>query len=86
MAQKYKQGDRVVIHSKTSHNNGKVVTVKNYTNGKCNDILLVEKRDGTAIMIKEGSLRPASRYDEIRNLKDRQIDRLLETLHRKELS
>jgi hypothetical protein len=79
---KFKSGDRCVIHSKTSTNNGVVVTVKNYTKGSCNDIIAVEKRNGQIFNIKESSLSIATRYDEIRNLKDKQLQRMLDS-HRK---
>jgi hypothetical protein len=77
MESKFKIGQRCVIQSKTSHNNGVVVTVKNYTNGKCKDIVSVEKRNGQVIYIKESSLRLATKYDEIRNLKDKQLRKLI---------
>jgi hypothetical protein len=77
MNHKFKKGERCVIHSKTSHNNGIVVTIKKYSNGLCKDIVIVEKRNGQTFNIKESSLSIASKYDEIRNLKDKQLKRML---------
>ena len=73
---KYKTGDLCVVDSKTAHCNGKVVEVIKYTEGKCDDILQVKIRS-RKFMIKEGSLKPASRYDIIRNLSDKQLKRML---------
>jgi hypothetical protein len=74
---KFTTGQRCIIRSKTSCNNGVVVTVKNYTKGSCTDIVAVEKRNGQVINIKESSLSIATKYDEIRNLKDKQMKKLL---------
>lgn len=78
MTQKFQTGQRCIIRSKTSHQNGRIVTVKYYTKGKRQDILMVEARNGKTFLITEASLQPATRYDEIRNLKNHQIDRLLQ--------
>jgi len=43
---KFKSGDRVVIHSSKSHNNGRIVTIDRYTKGKRKDILQVITRSG----------------------------------------
>lgn len=72
----YKKGDLCVINSKTSHNNGRLVEVIGYTKGKCNDILQVQIRS-RVFNITEKSLKPASRYDIIRNLSDKQLKRML---------
>ena len=72
----YKKGDLCVINSPTSHNNGRVVEVIEYTKGKCKDILQVKIRS-KIFNIKEESLKPASRYDIIRNLSDKQLKRML---------
>jgi hypothetical protein len=74
--QKYKQGDLCVIDSKTSHNNGKLVEVIGYTKGKYEDILQVQSRK-CKFFIKESSLVTASKYDVIRNMKDKQLRKLL---------
>ena len=73
---KYKNGDLCVIDSKTSNHNGKVVEVIKYTNGKYNDILQVKIRSHK-FFIREDSLKPASRYDIIRNLSDKQLKKML---------
>lgn len=72
----YKKGDLCVINSKTSHNNGKLVEVVDYTKGERNDIIRVQIRS-RIFNITEKSLRPASRYDIIRNLSDKQLKRML---------
>ena len=72
----YKKGDLCVINSKTSHNNGRLVEVIGYTKGKCNDILQIQIRS-RVFNITEKSLKPASRYDIIRNLSDKQLKRML---------
>lgn len=74
----YKEGDLCVINSKTSNNNGKLVEVVGYTKGRCKDILRVRIRS-KVFNIKEDSLKPASRYDIIRNLSDKQLKRMLGT-------
>ena len=65
-----------MINSKTSHNNGRLVEVVDYTKGKCKDTLQVKIRS-KIFNIKEESLKPASRYDIICNLSDRQLKRML---------
>jgi hypothetical protein len=82
MNHKFKTGQRCIIRSKTSHNNGVVVTVKNYTKGSNKDIVAVEKRNGQVINIKEGSLSIATKYDEIRNFKDKQIKKMLSSYNK----
>ena len=72
----YKKGDLCVINSPTSHNNGRVVEVIDYTKGKCKDILQVKIRS-KIFNIKEESLKLASQYDIIRNLSDKQLKRML---------
>lgn len=72
----FKTGDLCVINSNTSSNNGRVVEIIKYTKGKCNDILQVRIRNHK-FLIKEGSLKLASKYDIIRNLSDKQLKRLL---------
>lgn len=72
----YKKGDLCVINSKTSHNNGKLVEVIGYTKGKYNNILQVQIRS-RVFNITEKSLKPASQYDIIRNLSDKQLKRML---------
>lgn len=72
----YKKGDLCVINSKTSHNNGKLVEVVDYTKGERNDIIRVQIRS-RIFNITEKSLKPASRYDIIRNLSDKQLKRML---------
>ena len=72
----YNKGDLCVVYSKTAHCNGKVVEVIKYTEGKYDDILQVKIRSHK-FFIKESSLRPASRYDIIRNLSDKQLKRML---------
>lgn len=71
----FKTGDICVIKSKTSSNNGRVVEVIKYTKGKCNDILQVRIRKHE-FLIKEDSLKLASKYDIIRNLSDKQLKRM----------
>lgn len=71
----FKTGDICVIKSKTSSNNGRVVEVIKYTKGKCNDILQVRIRK-QEFLIKEDSLKLASKYDIIRNLSDKQLKRM----------
>ena len=73
---KYKSGDLCVVDSSTSHNNGKVVEVIDYTKGRCDDIIRVRIRS-KVFNITEKSLKPASRYDIIRNLSDKQLKRML---------
>lgn len=73
---KFKSGDLCVIKSKTSCNNGKVVEIVKYTNGKYNDILQVKIRKHY-FLIREDSLKLANRYDIIRNLSDKQLKRML---------
>jgi len=73
---KYKSGDLCVVNSKTAHCNGRVVEVIKYTNGKYNDILQVKIRSHK-FFIREDSLSPASKYDIIRNLSDKQLKRML---------
>lgn len=73
---KYKSGDLCVVDSKTSHCNGRVVEVVKYTEGKYDDILQVKIRSHK-FFIKESSLKPASIYDIIRNLTDKQLKRML---------
>lgn len=77
---KYKNGDLCVINSKTSNNNGKVVEVIKYTNGKHNDILEVKIRNHK-FFIKENSLKLATKYDIIRNLSDKQLKRMLRCIN-----
>ena len=72
----YKKGDLCVINSSTSHNNGRVVEVIDYTKGRCDNIIRVKIRS-KIFNIKEESLKPASRYDIIRNLSDKQLKRML---------
>ena len=78
----YKKGDLCVINSKTSHNNGRLVEVVGYTKGKCKNILQVKIRS-KVFNITEESLKPASRYDIIRNLSDKQLKRMLCRWNRK---
>lgn len=73
----YKPNDICVIESKTSIHNGKTVTVIGYTHGKYHDILWV-KTNKCKFMIKESSLRLASKYDIIRNMSDKQLQKLLQ--------
>lgn len=73
---KYKSGDLCVVDSKTAHCNGRVVEVIKYTEGKCDDILQVKIRSHK-FFIKESSLKPANKYDIIRNLSDKQLKRML---------
>lgn len=80
MEHKFKEGDRCVINSKTSHNNGVVVTIKKYTNGVHEDIINVEKRNGQTFNIKEASLSLATKYDEIRNFKNKQLQKMLNSI------
>ena len=68
----FQKGDLCVINSKTSHNNGKVVEVIDYTKGKRTDIVQVQLRN-KRFMITEKSLKRASRFDIIRNLSDKQL-------------
>lgn len=72
----FKEGDLCVIKSKTSTHNGRVVEIIKYTKGKCNDILQVKIRNHK-FLIKETSLELASKYDIIRNLSDKQLQRML---------
>ena len=74
---KYKIGDRVVIRSKTSHNNGRVVTVVGYSKGIRDDIVRVSTRGEMQFSICESSLFKATIFDEIRNFNDSQLSRLL---------
>ena len=74
--QKYKHGDLCVVDSKTSNNNGKLVEILGYTKGKRDDILQVQSRK-CKFFIKESSLVAASKYDVIRNMKDKQLKKLL---------
>ena len=72
----YKKGDLCVINSPTSHNNGRVVEVIDYTKGRYDNIIRVKIRS-KAFNITEKSLKLASRYDIIRNLSDKQLKRML---------
>lgn len=72
----FQTGDLCVIHSKTSTNNGKVVEVIQYTKGRYSDILQVKIRNHK-FLIKETSLKLASKYDLIRNLSDKQLKKML---------
>ena len=74
---KFKSGDRVVIHSSKSHNNGRIVTIDRYTKGKRKDILQVITRSGKKFFICEASLSKATIFDEIRNFNDKQLKKLL---------
>lgn len=69
----YKKGDLCVINSPTSHNNGRVVEVIYYTKGRYVRVKIRSK----VFNITEKSLKPASRYDIIRNLSDKQLKRML---------
>ena len=40
----YKKGDLCVINSPTSHNNGRVVEVIDYTKGRCDNIIRVKNK------------------------------------------
>lgn len=73
----FKNGDKVIINSKTSTNNGKVVTILYYCNGKCKDILMVEDKNGKKFTIKESSLKKATYYDVIRNMSNNELDKEL---------
>ena len=79
---KHKIGERVVIRSKTSHNNGKVVTVVGYSKGIRNDIVRVSTRGEKQFSICESSIFKATIFDEIRNFNDSQLSRLLPGIKR----
>lgn len=74
---KYKIGEKVVIRSKTSHNNGRVVTVVRYSKGIRNDIVRVSTRGEKQFSICESSIFKATIFDEIRNFNDGQLKKLL---------
>lgn len=82
---KYKKGDIVVIHSKTSSNNKRVCIVLGYTNGKYNDIIRV-KMGKSIFNIKEESISLASIYDIIRNMSDKELEKLIPKYKRKKIS
>lgn len=74
--EKFKKGDVCVIHSKTSHNNGKIVIVEKYPHKSRDDILLVALRQ-KKFLITENSLVLASKFDIIRNMNDRKLAKFL---------
>lgn len=76
MNKKFKQGDLVVIDSKTSKNNKSICEVLGYTKGKENDILRI-KCEASIFNIRESSIRMASNLDIIRNLSDEELKKLI---------
>lgn len=73
----FNTNDLCIIKSKTSSNNGVIVKVISYSNGKCKDIIKVQKRDGTVFNIKEQSLRKANNYDILRNFNNKEISSII---------
>ena len=79
---KFKKGDVCVIHSRTSHHNGNVVTVEKYPNKKRKDIVTVRLRK-RKFQITEESLTLASDYDIIRSMNDRKLRKFLNSIKNK---
>lgn len=76
---KFKNGDICVINSRTSTNNGKVVTVLKYPHKNWDKIVMVQLKS-RKFLITESSLRLASKYDIIRNFTDKQLRRFLKSI------
>lgn len=76
---KFKIGDICVINSRTSTNNGKVVTVLKYPHKNWDKIVMVQLKS-RKFLITESSLRLASKYDIIRNFTDKQLRRFLQSI------
>lgn len=76
---KFKIGDICVINSRTSTNNGKVVTVLKYPHKNWDKIVMVQLKS-RKFLITESSLRLASKYDIIRNFTDKQLRRFLKSI------
>lgn len=76
---KFKIGDICVINSRTSTNNGKVVTVLKYPHKNLDKIVMVQLKS-RKFLITESSLRLASKYDIIRNFTDKQLRRFLKSI------
>lgn len=76
---KFKIGDICVINSRTSTNNGKVVTVLKYPHKNWDKIVMVQLKS-RKFLITESSLLLASKYDIIRNFTDKQLRRFLRSI------
>ena len=76
---KFKIGDICVINSRTSTNNGKVLTVLKYPHKNWDKIVMAQLKS-RKFLITESSLRLASKYDIIRNFTDKQLRRFLRNI------